>query len=158
MARPPRIVIGFIAASTAWAAALPAAALVAARAVPGMAGYILAAGIYAVGSVVCHQIPERSFHLLGRQLPVCARCAGIYVGSALIALAAAFGPGNRPLARSGAKVLVLVACVPTAATLAFEWLSGVAPSNAVRAAAGFALGGALSWLVVRQFTASDEVD
>jgi uncharacterized membrane protein len=158
MGRPPRIVLGFIAASTAWAAALPAAALVASRTEPGMAGYILAAGVYAVGTVVCHQIPERSFHLLGRQLPVCARCAGIYIGSALTALAVAFGRRNRPLTRRGAKALALAACVPTGATLAFEWFSGVVPSNSVRAAAGFVLGGAMSWLVVRQFAASDEVD
>jgi uncharacterized membrane protein len=34
---------------------------------------------YAIGSVVCHQLPDRSFFLDGRQLPVCARCTGLYV-------------------------------------------------------------------------------
>ncbi|HSR49876.1 MAG TPA: DUF2085 domain-containing protein [Acidobacteriota bacterium] len=29
---------------------------------------------------ICHQIPERSFHLDGHQLPVCHRCLGIYLG------------------------------------------------------------------------------
>lgn len=28
----------------------------------------------------CHQLPERSFDLLGRELGVCARCLGIYLG------------------------------------------------------------------------------
>lgn len=28
----------------------------------------------------CHQLSERSFHIGIRQLPVCARCLGIYVG------------------------------------------------------------------------------
>lgn len=39
-------------------------------------------------SKVCHQRPERSFHWLGQQLPVCHRCLGIYVGfwAGLIAL------------------------------------------------------------------------
>lgn len=35
--------------------------------------------IFAVGSVICHQLPDRSFFLDGRQLPVCARCTGLYL-------------------------------------------------------------------------------
>ena len=31
-------------------------------------------------SAVCHQIPERSFHLHDFPLAVCSRCTGIYVG------------------------------------------------------------------------------
>jgi uncharacterized membrane protein len=33
-----------------------------------------------VGYTICHQIPDRSFHILGRQLPLCARCTGTYLG------------------------------------------------------------------------------
>jgi uncharacterized membrane protein len=33
-----------------------------------------------VGYAICHQIPERSFHINGQQLPLCARCTGIYLG------------------------------------------------------------------------------
>jgi len=33
-----------------------------------------------VGYSICHQIPERSFHLAGKQLPLCARCTGTYLG------------------------------------------------------------------------------
>lgn len=36
--------------------------------------------IYRSFSVVCHQMPERSFELLGYPLAVCARCTGIYAG------------------------------------------------------------------------------
>jgi hypothetical protein len=43
----------------------------------------VAAFIYAFGSLICHQRPERSFHLAGAQLPVCARCLGIYMGVAI---------------------------------------------------------------------------
>lgn len=28
----------------------------------------------------CHQIPERSFFIAGRQFPLCARCTGIFTG------------------------------------------------------------------------------
>ena len=28
----------------------------------------------------CHQMPERSFFIRGRQFPVCSRCAGVFLG------------------------------------------------------------------------------
>ncbi len=34
----------------------------------------------AVGYAICHRIPERSFTAFDRQLPLCARCTGIYLG------------------------------------------------------------------------------
>jgi len=34
----------------------------------------------AVGYAICHRIPERSFLINGRPLPLCARCTGIYLG------------------------------------------------------------------------------
>ena len=33
----------------------------------------------------CHQLPERSFFIKGYQLPVCARCVGVFISS-LIAM------------------------------------------------------------------------
>ena len=32
----------------------------------------------------CHQLADRSFSLRGRQVPLCARCFGIFVGALLI--------------------------------------------------------------------------
>ena len=43
----------------------------------------LATLLYAAGSFICHQRPERSFHIDAAQLPVCARCLGIYAGAAI---------------------------------------------------------------------------
>ena len=34
-----------------------------------------------VGYAICHRIPERSFFLNGRQLPLCARCTGTFLGA-----------------------------------------------------------------------------
>lgn len=31
----------------------------------------------------CHQLPERSFFLNGKQFPVCARCTGVTIGQTL---------------------------------------------------------------------------
>ncbi len=43
---------------------------------PGLLGKSVA-----VGYAVCHRIDGRSFHLGDRQLPLCARCTGIYLGA-----------------------------------------------------------------------------
>ncbi|NJC96710.1 MAG: DUF2085 domain-containing protein [Anaerolineae bacterium] len=42
----------------------------------------------AVGYAICHRIDERSFHIFGRQLPLCARCTGEFyaAGFALLFL------------------------------------------------------------------------
>jgi uncharacterized membrane protein len=47
----------------------------------------------AVGYAVCHRIDARSFHLGDRQIPVCARCTGQYLGAVL---GLAFLSINRP--------------------------------------------------------------
>src|SRR6266404_503184 len=46
----------------------------------------ISAAIYKTFSFVCHQIPERSFHLAGHQFAVCSRCTGLYAGFAIAAL------------------------------------------------------------------------
>jgi uncharacterized membrane protein len=48
----------------------------------------------AVGYAVCHRIDARSFHLGDRQLPLCARCTGTYLG-ALAGMAALAFMGRR---------------------------------------------------------------
>src|SRR5574340_1315980 len=62
---------------------VPLAALLAAAAwlyvsPPGLLGK--ADGI---GYAICHRIDERSFHVLGRQLPLCARCTGEFNAAAV---------------------------------------------------------------------------
>lgn len=36
-----------------------------------------------IGAGICHRITSRSFMIYGRQLPLCARCTGIYLGIVL---------------------------------------------------------------------------
>jgi len=45
-----------------------------------------ASSIYKTFSFVCHQIPERSFHIAGYKFAVCSRCTGLYSGFAIAAL------------------------------------------------------------------------
>ncbi len=37
----------------------------------------------AIGYAVCHRISERSFHIGSYQLPLCARCSGMYLGAVI---------------------------------------------------------------------------
>jgi uncharacterized membrane protein len=36
--------------------------------------------LYRFFGYICHQIPERSFHVFGHQFGVCSRCFGVYFG------------------------------------------------------------------------------
>ena len=102
----------------------------------------LAAAVYTVGSLICHQIPDRSFHWHGAQLAVCARCTGIYLGACAMALLAPLPPSLS--ARWGAPTriawLLGAAAVPMGVTLVAEWTGVWEPSCTVRAATGVVLG------------------
>ena len=113
-------------------------------------GYGFALFVYAIGSDVCHQRPERSFHLLGVQLPVCARCTGIYAGAALASIVAmAFTPyAGRIFSPRSARTALIVSALPTMVTLAYEWTTGDTPGNWARAASGVPLGACVAWIVL----------
>ena len=49
----------------------------------GFAGDTTFKLIYFVFKFICHQLPERSYFIWGIQMPVCARCFGIYLGMIL---------------------------------------------------------------------------
>lgn len=53
---------------------------------PLTAGSQLATSIYGGFAVVCHQLAERSYFILGHKLAVCSRCTGLYAGFALTLL------------------------------------------------------------------------
>jgi uncharacterized membrane protein len=145
----------FIAASVAWALMLPLAPLVAGRPHASTMSAAFALAVYGVGSMICHQLPERSYRLFGAQMPVCARCTGIYLGAAVSAVLAARGVRAAALAPRTLRRVLLAAAVPTALTLVFEWTTGVTPSNTVRFAAGVPIGAAIAWAVVRHASDGD---
>lgn len=113
--------------------------------------------MFAIGSRICHQIPERSFFWAGQQFPVCARCTGLYLSGA-IGLAAWVGVkiarGWRPAAiepRTALRV-VAIAAVPTALSLA-TGLTGVWDgSNLTRAMLAIPLGVSAGAIVAAVFT------
>ena len=150
----------FLGAATVWPMALLLAPAAAARPQLSTIGYPFALAVYAAGSLICHQRPERSFHLLGVQLPVCARCLGVYAGAALVSVIMAarpdcspslrFGGARRAAARGGGsapRTVLLISALPTAATLLVEWTTGHTPGNWTRALSGVPLGAAVAWIV-----------
>jgi uncharacterized membrane protein len=106
----------------------------------------LATLIYAAGSVICHQIPERSFHLAGFQIPVCARCLGIYAGAAagasihVLGVLATDSMRWRILTPQAARRLFVLSALPTLLTVGLEWAGVWSGTNVVRAIAGVVVG------------------
>lgn len=103
----------------------------------------LAAFAYSVGGVVCHQLPDRSFVLAGRQLPVCARCTGLYLGVACGLIG--WFLIRRFLARRQVNPRVAlyafaIAVVPTAVSWAMGILGAWDGSNVTRAVLAVPLG------------------
>lgn len=109
--------------------------------------------LYAAAHLVCHQLPDRSFQLAQGPMAVCARCIGLYAG-AVIGGAAALVSTVR-FSSSGAdgprrvRGMLLLAAVPTGATVIAEWLLGWPVGNAARFTAALPLGGAAAWVVAR---------
>ena len=97
----------FTAVTLGWLLLVVLTPVALARDIGGRAVTLTAAGTYLLGGVVCHQRPDRSFHPGGVKMPVCARCAGLYLGAGLGVLAAAGfrrrggGPADRLWRRPG---------------------------------------------------------
>src|SRR5258708_27186713 len=113
----------FVGAAVLWALALPLAPFAVVQTVSVHVWYGFALGVYAVGSLVCHQLPARSFHLWSVPLPVCARCTGIYAGAAIAAVG---GSLKTIRVKSGRTRRVwryrcVLPAVPAACYSAVEW-------------------------------------
>lgn len=153
-----RLRAAFVVATAAWAVLLVAVPFLASRAHASPPASALILGVYAFGSLVCHQRPERSFHLWTAQMPVCARCAGIYFGAVVGAVASTFrtarrgrprpAPGRSKLRSCDVRIALAIAVAPSLVTLVYEWATGIMPSHAIRAAAGVPIGLVVAWLVV----------
>jgi uncharacterized membrane protein len=99
-----------------------------------------------LGSFVCHQLPRRSFHYGLVQLPVCARCTGIYAGAAIGS--AIFAINLPRVAALSPRAVLLASSVPVVVTVALEQAGAWGPGNAVRALTGVILGIAAAFVVV----------
>jgi uncharacterized membrane protein len=107
----------------------------------------LAVPAYAAGSVVCHQLPERSFEMAGAPIAVCARCLGLYLGG-VAGFATVVARRRRTGGAGGSPWLLLAAsALPTLLTIAGEWIIGRPVGNGLRFAAALPLGAAVAMVV-----------
>jgi uncharacterized membrane protein len=144
-----RLLAGLLlAASLSWAAALLAAPHAIAADGPAR---VAAAFTYFGAGYVCHQRPERSFHVDGRQLPVCARCTGLYLAAPFGLAGALFmrrrgGADDRTYRRW--RVAIVAAAIPTVISVGLEWIGGPGLSgNISRALTALPLGATLAAVV-----------
>ena len=106
---------------------------------------LIVAFAYAMGSVICHQLPERSFFIDGRQLPVCARCTGLYVSGAVgflgwVAVKLARGWRGLSVQPRAALAVVAGAAIPTVVSYVTGVIGVWDGSNLTRAALAVPLG------------------
>jgi uncharacterized membrane protein len=96
---------------------------------------------------VCHQMAERSFHLEGFPLGVCARCFGLYAG-ALAGLL--LYPLARSVMRTDApgRVWVIVAALPTTIDFALGFLGIWENTHWSRFSTALVLGAASAFYIV----------
>jgi len=106
-----------------------------------------AATIYHAFSYVCHQLPERSFHLLGHPLAVCSRCTGLYFGFAIASL---MYPLVRSLSRTDTppRRWLLLAAVPMAVDVGVDVIGVWQNTYYSRLATGLILGSTAAFYVV----------
>jgi uncharacterized membrane protein len=113
----------------------------------GQSASLVSAGTSFFFSFVCHQIPERSFHLWGIPLAVCSRCSGVYAGFFIGVLAF-------PLIRKGREEgypppwILGAAAIPVVIDFGLSHLGIWGSTHILRAATGLVLGGAASFYVL----------
>jgi uncharacterized membrane protein len=99
---------------------------------------VVTVAAYQVGSLVCHQRPERSFHLAGVQMPVCARCFGLYAaGVAGLVLA---WTRRKPLSTRATRTTLALAALPILLTVGLEWAGTIQTTNVERMLTSLPLG------------------
>ncbi len=145
-------VTGLMLATALWVFVLVAAPYAVTHEAPTAPLFVGATLAYVAGSVVCHQQASRSFHLDATQLPVCARCTGLYTGASLGLLLALLlrrdgGRSGRPTGWGRLRAVLVVAAIPTAVTVVAEGAGVALITDVVRAVTALPLGAAVAWIV-----------
>jgi uncharacterized membrane protein len=145
------LAVGLTAAAVVWAVLIVAAPV----ALHSRTALRPVSMLYASSSRICHQRPERSFSIAGFQMPVCARCSGLYVSAAAGTLLA--WPRRRRTARMP-RGLLFAAALPTAITFTLEVIGVMRFSNVLRTLAALPLGACAGWLFVQMLRYDSRLD
>lgn len=106
-----------------------------------------AEAIYNTFSYLCHQIPERSFHLGAHKFGVCSRCTGLYSGFAFAALVY---PLTRSLKRTDTPRIVwlILAAAPLAIDFSLTYFGIWSNTHLSRFSTGALLGATAVFYIV----------
>jgi uncharacterized membrane protein len=131
-----------------------------------VAGYVLVLLLHPldkadlIGYSICGRIPDHSFHIAGRQLPLCARCTGTYIGIAIgFTAVVLLRRGRAGEMLSAGMIMLMVAFIGVMGVdglnsylSMFDTLPHLyTPHNWLRAATGCLHGIALSMIVIPVF-------
>ena len=107
----------------------------------------VAATLYQAFTVLCHQLPERSYFIGEHKLAVCARCTGLYAGFALTWL---LYPLVRPLRSVDwpPREWLLLAAFPMAVDVGLTFLGVWENTHTSRLLTGLLPGGASVFYVI----------
>lgn len=133
-----------------WSLALFAAPFALTSASPRVAS--AAAVLYRASGLICHQRPERSFHLAGVQQPVCGRCTSLYISGTAGAMLA-WILSRRPRAPRRTRIAIVLAAIPTVLSVSLEHLGLLYSSNTLRAISAVPLGAAAGWIFIQSLRA-----
>ena len=90
--------------------------------------------IFELGGWVCHQAPERSLHIAGVQMPLCARCTALLLGAVVATLYVVL---RRPLPPTQ---LCFALTLPMPVEIIFASWGIIEGGNALRSVTGFLFG------------------
>lgn len=113
---------------------------------------------YQVFSVICHQIPERSWHSLGFPLAVCSRCTAIYLGGmvGLLVYPLAVGSVEQRAYASRSRRWLLLSLLPMLVDVILDWAGIIRNTFITRTLTGLIVGVAaalhLYYLIVESVT------
>lgn len=103
-----------------------------------------------LGNAICHQLPERTFMIDGHYLPVCSRCAGIYIGifSSLFYLLLKKRHVSSTIPSNKISFFLLLLLFPLMIDGFGSYLGVYTTNNLIRVITGFVFGAALPFFVV----------
>jgi uncharacterized membrane protein len=113
--------------------------------------------LYQFFSTICHQLPDRTFHVLGHPLGVCSRCTGIYggflVGLLLYPLLRDVRNGRFP-----ARWWLIAATIPIILDFAAGFTNISANTFSSRTATGLVFGSVAAFFILPGFIAVFHAD
>ncbi|HEX6729638.1 MAG TPA: DUF2085 domain-containing protein [Pyrinomonadaceae bacterium] len=103
--------------------------------------------IYQAFGFLCHQLPERSFFILGNKFAVCSRCTGLYLG---FVVTLALYPLLKSLRRTDlpARKWLIAASVPLLIDFSVTFLGVWENTHATRFLTGMLLGSVMVFYVM----------